>query len=422
MKSQTPSTAKVSRVVTVVGAGFSGLTAAYYLKRAGFQVEIFEKKSQAGGLISTVKTPFGPVETAANGLLNSSDVEDLFADLDLEIEPALKSSRHRFIFRNGRPRRWPVGLTGTFSVAKFLVKYFFARSSVAPQPQETVRNWGFRVLGRDVTESLVEAGIQGIYAGDSSRMSATLIVGGLFKKRGRRRAPKIKGTVAPAGGMGLLIARLRSHLEESGVRFHLDEKYVLAQTNSHPIVVATSSRAAADLLKPVDPDRALLLEAIETLPLVSATFFFSGSVSPKYAGFGCLFPPIEKRPMLGVLMNTFIFSNRSQNAFSETWIFGGASDLSVNSKSVAEITEIIQIEREKTFGGTRDIVHAEINRWPEALPHYTVELEKNLPILQKEKFNLFLIGNYLGEIGLTKILARAQALADEVAEKGRWNA
>ena len=58
--------------INVVGAGFSGLTTAYFLTKCGFKVRVFEKTDRAGGLIRTIRSAHGLVETAANGLLNSA--------------------------------------------------------------------------------------------------------------------------------------------------------------------------------------------------------------------------------------------------------------------------------------------------------------------------------------------------------------
>jgi hypothetical protein len=55
-----------------------------------------------------------------------------------------------------------------------------------------------------------------------------------------------------------------------------------------------------------------------------------------------------------------------------------------------------------------------VTRWSRALPHYTIELEKILTDLPPPPKNIALVGNYLGRIGLAKILERAAFVADEV--------
>ena len=83
----------------VIGGGFSGLTSAYYLQKAGYHVEIFEKTQRTGGLINTLHLPEGMVETAANGIINSVEFEALARDIGLPLMAASRESHKRYIFR-----------------------------------------------------------------------------------------------------------------------------------------------------------------------------------------------------------------------------------------------------------------------------------------------------------------------------------
>ncbi|HYT50549.1 MAG TPA: hypothetical protein VEL78_09165, partial [Pyrinomonadaceae bacterium] len=58
-----------------------------------------------------------------------------------------------------------------------------------------------------------------------------------------------------------------------------------------------------------------------------------------------------------------------------------------------------------------------ITRWPNALPHYSIELENILTSLPPPPRNLALVGNYLGRIGLAKILERAAFVADDMVRR-----
>src|SRR3990167_1462452 len=107
--------------VHIIGGGFSGLSVAYFLSRVGIPVEVFEKSERVGGLISTRVLDWGMVETAANGLLNSPTVEELFADLGLQKAERPAVGQARFIYR-GKARRWPLSILETFQFFCRLVK------------------------------------------------------------------------------------------------------------------------------------------------------------------------------------------------------------------------------------------------------------------------------------------------------------
>src|SRR5262245_51892771 len=96
--------------ITVVGAGFSGLTTAYFLTKQNLKARIIEKTDRAGGLIKTVHTQHGLIETAANGLLNSRQLEAMCADIAAPLIPTRSEGRKRFIFR-GKPKQVPLKLS-----------------------------------------------------------------------------------------------------------------------------------------------------------------------------------------------------------------------------------------------------------------------------------------------------------------------
>lgn len=412
-----------SRRVTVIGAGFSGLVSAYALVRAGFQVDIHESAPSPGGLISTIKLNEGLVETAANAILNSSQVETLFREIALPIEGTSKEARKRYIYRGGKARRWPIGFAATFRLIGFVVRYLSARSQVRPMAFESAHAWAKRVMGEEAGAYLVEAALQGIYAGDPSRMSATLIFGRFFNAKVPNASPKptLRGSVAPPLGMGQLIEHLETHLRSRGVTIRYNSALALGARPDHPHVVATSATAAAEIVRGITPARAKTLASIFVAPVVTTTAFFSGT-DPESRGFGVLFPPREQRKVLGVLKNNFIFKNRVKVGFSETWIAGGAASTdNVIGESDERVLKRIITEREVCFGRTDRIFVSKITRWPKGIPHYSIELEKQVPGLQGLEENVILMGNYLGEIGLSKILERALQLPEQIATDGSWS-
>jgi oxygen-dependent protoporphyrinogen oxidase len=166
----------------------------------------------------------------------------------------------------------------------------------------------------------------------------------------------------------------------------------------------------------VAPQLSESLRQIEMMPVVTATCQYE-SAAARLKGFGCLFPRREGFRARGVLFNEFIFAGRGP-AHSETWIFGGALDPEVTRLSDGDLTKLIESERQKFYGASDRAIGIHITNWPEALPHYSIELERILTQLPAPPANVALVGNYLGRIGLAKLIERAAFVAKNFREYG----
>ena len=69
--------------IIIIGAGLTGLTLAYYLKKAGKNILLIEKNDRPGGVIQT-KTENGfTYETGpSTGVLSSEELADLVEELE----------------------------------------------------------------------------------------------------------------------------------------------------------------------------------------------------------------------------------------------------------------------------------------------------------------------------------------------------
>lgn len=410
----------MQKKVTIIGAGFSGLVSAFYLVRQGFSVEIHEKSDRAGGLLQTHMMDRGLAESAANGLLNSSLVAELFREIGVKPLGTLKTARQRYVFRRGSPRKWPLNFSETLRLLKVLFLYVFSRARLHPQAHESISNWGARILSPEVSQYTIETALQGVYAGEPSQMSASLVLQRLFHK-----GPKLSKRARPAGtvtamdGMQEVVEKLVAYLEVKGVKFHYRSEIELQKAPHEPVVVATSAPAAAQIIKDVDASRAQALEKITLLPIATATVLFK-SDAKELPGFGCLYSPAEKRLALGVLFNSCIFEARAGGCRSETWILGGASKPEAVGWSDDLILHAIKVERRALMGIESEVLEAKITRWPQAFPHYDLKMEEALPKYRENRKNIFLIGNYMGQIGLSRILENASQLPTEVSVNGVW--
>ena len=393
--------------VQIVGAGFSGLSAAYFLQKAGFKIEIFEKSDRAGGLIRSTNTPHGLAESAANAFLNSALLESVAQDIGVEMLRTLPSSKARYLYRDGKAARWPLRFLETIRLLPALFRFLFFKRSLFPKPEQSVATWADVNLGPAARQQLLAPALQGIYAGDVKRLSANLILGHLFKKNGQSK-PSFRGSTSPKNGMGEFIEKMMAHLKAHGAVFHFGQEYSL--TEGATVILCCPPPAAAQIVQNISPQLSDWLKKIELLPVISVTCFFPESAKLIH-GFGCLFPRNEGIRSLGVLSSSEIFAGRGPH--TETWILGGAEDPTILQLSDTDLLQIISKDRTQLLGENTPPLSTKIHRWEQGIPHYTVELERLLPEIKAPR-GIHLFGNYLGKLGVAKILEAASKLPEEI--------
>lgn len=399
--------------VTVIGGGFSALTSAYFLKKAGFNVSVRNPQEEWGGLMQTIVTPHGLVERGPNAIIADSLVEGLAQEIGLELYPHKKAANKKYIYNKGF-RRFPVGFGDVFSLVNFGIKYKFFKSSLKPKEDENLYQWGKRTLGENVTKNIISVVVQGIYATDAKKLSAELIVPHLL---GGKSVPRgqLKGSISPRWGMGDWIKGLCQYLERADVNLIKNSK--LENQPKGLTVLATSLKGAKNLLGNWGDHRGFLLNKIKLIDLVTVTIFLKPSGNEK-KGFGCLFPRGQGILSSGVVFNDCVFSDRvSQGLRSETWILSSElikGDMDILNMENQEILEIVLNDRRKCGLGTTELVHYEVNKWPEAIPLYSTEMKRILDLVPICKDSVYLHGNYLGRLGLSKILFQSRELAKKL--------
>ncbi|HEX7174194.1 MAG TPA: FAD-dependent oxidoreductase, partial [Pyrinomonadaceae bacterium] len=235
------------REATVVGAGIAGMLAAYALDSKGYRVTLLEEQGRAGGLIQTVHTEHGMAERAAHSLLASPAVVEFCRELGIELAEVRPDSRARFIVRDGRLRKFPLGVGETVGT---LGRAAFARAGADANALD-LDAWGRTHLGDAAVDYLLTPFVRGIYGIQPAELGVEAafpalsvapgrtLLGTMFgralkrppknsngasnshteggaKKQGRER----RRMVAPRFGMGDLTGRLERRLEERlGGRF-----------------------------------------------------------------------------------------------------------------------------------------------------------------------------------------------------------
>ncbi|TGL58908.1 protoporphyrinogen/coproporphyrinogen oxidase [Leptospira sarikeiensis] len=417
----------------VIGAGFTGLTHAFLSLEKGESVLVLEKKESPGGLIRSVRTEYGIVETAANGILNCWELENLSARLGLDLLFPNPSAKKRYIFSDGKMRRNPLSV---FDILYLLFSSLTVPSQ--PIPGESIYQWGKRVLGERTMAKVLEPALGGIYAGDLDSMSAEFVLGKFLPEQGplwknilhlrnsRKTKPKLQpgrnGTVSFRGGLGSLLGALEARVSSQGkIKLGQDISSLKELRATYPnskITIATNLGTALKFLKSEFKEFRSYQGMLESLPIVTVTRFGKDSILDGKKGFGVLFPKDHKSfsselgiRSRGILFNDFIFSGRtSDGVHSETFILGGAGDREISSKTEEEVITVVEEDRKKLFPGSGVPLNHYVTVWKDALPVYGPQLHAfNRDLDRVLPPEIRVEGNFRNGIGLKSILERAYA-------------
>ncbi len=423
--------------IHIVGAGFSGLTLAYELSKQKHPITLYENSHHVGGLIQTKKLDDALAETAANAFFANDAIVKLCLEIGVRPLEKKKSARRRYIYRLGRPRQWPLFFLETLGL--FFRGLFYLLTKKKPETHESISSWWTRCFGKPSLDFLIGPALQGIYAGNTEKMSAGLLYQQLFHRTKTLKHPLIRGSFSFQNGMKDFIDALETKLRKNHVEIKLNadlatqEIYNFIQSGDWVIFCCGPSEAVKYLheLQLISSqnrtnsisDHSLFrllptLMKVDLLSLIKVTLVYNqkNHSLPKdeITGFGILFPEKEKMTSLGVLMDTSIFDHRGEN-LCETWILGGSYKPEILDFSDKDILDAIQIDRKKVFRYEYPLKTYHITRWRKTLPHYDQTIEDISRIYQPIP-PLFLHGNYLGKIGLSKIYENSIQLSKTITE------
>ena len=337
----------MSPTVAVVGAGISGLAAAWEVAGAGAHVLLLEADQRAGGKLRTAPFAGRPVELGPDAFLaRRPEAVSFVRELGLGADLVSPAAAAPYLWLGDELKRLPEGLL--LGLPSDLARGGPLRGALPPRPGPGRRRPGAarsgphradpdpavgalvrRRLGREAHERLVDPLLGGINAGDSDRLSLrlgvpqlatavtghrSLILAAWAGRRRQRRAPGGDGPVfhSVRGGLGRLAERaLRGVAERGGevvlgfAADRLDHKpdgtwTVVGPTGARfsadALVLALPSAAAATLLEPHAPACAGLLAGVETASVAMVLLAYpEEAVGRALDGSGFLVPRSEGR-------------------------------------------------------------------------------------------------------------------------------
>jgi len=447
--------------VIIIGAGLTGLTLAFYLKRAGKKIIVLEKAMRTGGVMSTTSEDGFTYETGPNsGSMGSVEMAELFEDLGdkCQLETANEAAKNRWIWKDGRWHALPSGLLGgiTTPLFSFYDKFRILGEPFrkkGTKPHETVAEMVKRRMGRSYLDYAVNPFVSGIYAGDPYNLVTKYalpklynleqdygsFIGGSIKKgkaKDERSKKATREVFTAKGGKQKIVDALTQEvgldniiLGVKDLEIRNDDTTSIAYSTqigeqhfSAPIVVSTTGAKAIPTLFPFA--KAKLTNEIAKLKyakVVQAVVGYKKWEGIPLNAFGGLIPEVEKREALGILFPSSIFSGRAPKGGAQmTFFLGGMKRPDIIEKSDEEITALVKRELLETLKCDKEPDLLKITRYQQAIAQYDASSKERLEaIAEVEKMHpgLYLAGNIRDGIGMSDRVKQARLLADSIAKQ-----
>lgn len=446
----------------VVGAGISGLSAAYELQRRGASLLVVEAHHEPGGSIRSERTAEGfLVENGPNTVVSSSlAMQQHFEELGIadDLLVADRSGARRFVLLNGQLELLPMS-PPTFLRSKVLspkAKLRLLAEPLLPRavtPDESVASFITRRLGPEVANNLIDPFVSGVYAGIPNELSirstfpmlweaeqnhGSIVLGmmaaGRKKKKSgqpRQRSQMISFRDGLAAWPQAIVQALGSErvwfqtrataLQPDAAGWHLtvvrdgQEEVLQAQR----IVLAVPAGVAANLIAGLDDAAARALRGIPYPPLAVVHLGYRrGDVQHPLDGFGMLCPSKEQRRMLGTLWSSSLFPGRApDDAVLLTSFVGGASNPHLAQQDEEELIESIIQEQRQLVGARGTPIFAHVARWDRAISQYVAGHHHAMGALERLEtifHGLYLLGNYRDGVSVERCWSKGHELGSQL--------
>jgi protoporphyrinogen/coproporphyrinogen III oxidase len=441
--------------VLIIGGGISGLSAAYYLSKAGIRPTLLERKPRVGGVIQTSVLQGCVLEEGPDGFLGAKPwAMNLIRELGLadQVIGSNDHSRITYIVKNGQLVRMPEGLmmmvpTKVMPIietpllgwgTKIRMGLEVFRKPRGPQPDRSVYDFLFDHYGKEAIDYLAEPLLAGVYGGDIREMSVNSVLsrfvdietkyGSLTRGALAERKPKASGA-SPflqtlKGGLGQLIEALRpsadivhtnaeaiEQTDGGGFRVRVDGEWLEAEQ----LVLATTAHDGSHLLGPLNPELASHLADIPyTTSITLALGYRKATFDNPLNGHGFLVPKKERKYIFGCTWVGNKFNHRVPDDMVVLRCFFGADAMPLAD---GELVDAARAELRSIMGVAAEPVFYNIARWPDAMAQYTVGHQKRVARMEelvRAIPGLHLAGNAYHGIGIPDCVRMGQEAATNI--------
>lgn len=313
----------------IIGAGLTGLTTAFYLKKAGWQVRILEMDKRIGGSIFTHYEKGFIFESGPNtGILSNPDVSDFLTHLhqDIEIEQIGECATRRLVWQNYRWHALPLYLGESLRTPLLRwtekLKLLFG-SIITPNH---VMN---QMVPKNCSKSnyAVDPFIHAIYSGDFN---------GLLNKNTKKieKASRKKSNFNAdqkllfiKGGLSNMVNSMVKQIGETSFVLGIDQLEIYPKAGTYtasynqfgkvlkeeaPIVISTIGSFGLGKIFPfLNVREKELISNLAHIHVIQVAVGFNKWRGIPLKAFGGLVPPNEKRNILGVLFPSSFLKGRA---------------------------------------------------------------------------------------------------------------
>jgi oxygen-dependent protoporphyrinogen oxidase len=454
----------IEKDIVIVGAGLTGLTLAFYLKKQGKDVLIIEKSAKTGGVIQTVKDDGFVYEKGPNtGVVGNPEVAELFEDLEglCTLEIADTNAKHRWIWKNGKWRALPSGFFSAVFTPLFTLKDKFRVlgepfRKKGKNPDENLADMVKRRLGKSFLNYAIDPFISGIYAGDPKYLIpkyalpklyaleqeyGSFIKGSMKKAKEKKNNPRLqkatKDVFSAKGGLSNMIKALTEKIgsdsiflkaknttvlpAENGFEIQTEINDELVEIRAKKLVTTSGANELMDLLPFLTEQEKMPFQELKYASVVQAIVGYRNWKGIDLKAFGGLVPTIEERNILGALFTSSFFTGRApKNGALISVFMGGTKRPEIYEMEDEDIESLISRDLCEMLGMPifrPDLF--EIYRYKYAIPQYGLSSAKRFETIKQlqEKYpGLVLAGNIRNGIGMADRIKQARDIAEELAK------
>ena len=430
--------------VAIVGAGISGLSAAYDLQRRGLTVRVLDASDRAGGVIGTTRRDGWVVDTGPDSfLVQKPGAMALCRELGLANRlVSTLTPRTAFVLREDHLHPLPEGSFLGFPISAGALarsslfsaagKLRMACEVAIPRSDgdedESIAAFVRRRFGSEAVAYLAEPLLAGIHAGDVERLSVRALfprlvsaereTGSVIRAiRALRATPAPQGAfVSLPGGIAELVDALVGALTPgtialsarvTGIRragtYMVDS--TAGPVDARAVILAIPAYAAGGLLRAFDTSLASLCESIPYASTATAAFGYRrDQIAHPMQGTGFVVPRVEHMAIMAATWVTSKWPGRAPGGHALLRGFlGGGRDPHRLDRTDDDLVESARTELSDLLGITGPPVFSQLTRFTRQSPQYEVgHLQKvaRIDARAAEIPGIFLTGSGFRAIGI----------------------